>query len=123
MAVLRMAIRRGEVYFVELGPTRGRELDDKRRPVAVISINDVNQKPLVVTIIPGKTHVAGKPTFKNEVRVEPTLENGLKNATVFQCMQIKALDHSRFDKEPVGLLPAAQLTEIENAIKLCLGMT
>ena len=27
-----MLIQRGEVYFVELGPTRGREIDAKRRP-------------------------------------------------------------------------------------------
>src|SRR5947209_1842145 len=88
-----MSILRGEVYFVELGPTRGKELDAKRRPVVVFSINSINNKPLVVTVIPGTTHKAGKPVFKNQVRVEPSLENGLKYPTLFECTQIKALDH------------------------------
>jgi mRNA interferase MazF len=118
-----MSILRGEVYFVELGPTRGRELDDERRPVVVVSINDINNKPLVVTIVPGKTHKPGKSVFvKNEVKVEPNPENGLETPTLFQCMQIKALDHSRFDRDPVGSLSAAQLSDIERALKRCLGL-
>ncbi len=118
-----MPIFRGEVYFVELGPTRGRELDDKRRHVVVVSINDINVKPLVITIVPGKTHKPGKPVFiKNEVKIEPTPENGLTAPTVFQCMQIKALDHSRFDRGAVGSLSAAQLSDLEKVLKRCLGL-
>jgi mRNA interferase MazF len=109
---------RGEIYFVELGPTRGRELNDKRRPVVVLSINDINRKPLVVTVVPGKTYLSGKPIFMNQVMVNPTLLNGLANITIFECMQIKALDHGRFDRDT-----AEQLLEVETAIKRCLGLT
>ena len=117
-----MAILRGEVYFVELGPTRGKELDAKRRPVVVLSINDINKKPLVITVVPGKTHNPAKPFYPNEVKVDPSLENGLSNTTLFQCMQIKALDHGRFDRRCIGALSAEHLEEIEKAIKLCLGL-
>jgi mRNA-degrading endonuclease toxin of MazEF toxin-antitoxin module len=118
-----MAIFRGEVYFVELGPTRGRELDGKRRLVVVVSINDINIKPLVITIVPGKTHRPGKPVFiKSEVKVEPTPENGLTAPTVFQSMQIKALDHSRFDRGAVGSLSVAQMSDLEKALRRCLGL-
>ena len=118
-----MPVLRGEVYFVELGPTRGRELDLKRRPVVVISINSINAKPLVVTVVPGKTHRSGKQVFSNEVQVEPSPTNGLRNSTLFECFQIKALDHSRFDRSPAGILPAVDMTRIEDAIKLCLGLS
>jgi mRNA interferase MazF len=67
-----MVILRGEVYFVELGPKKGKELNDKRRPVVVLSINDINRKPLVVTIIPGKTYNPAKPCYPNEVKVDPS---------------------------------------------------
>lgn len=117
-----MSILRGEVYFVEMGPTRGKELDTKRRPVVVMSINSINEKPLVVTVIPATTHKAGKPVFKNQVRVDPSSENGLLYATLFECTQIKALDHGRFDRDPAGHLSTAHLFDIENTIKRCLGI-
>jgi mRNA-degrading endonuclease toxin of MazEF toxin-antitoxin module len=117
-----MTILRGEVYFVKLGPTVGRELDTKRRPVVVLSINWFNDKPLVITVVPGTTHKAGRSIFKNEVKVEPSSQNGLKYVTLFQCLQIKALDHGRFDDDPVGYLSAEHLSEIEEATRLCLGI-
>src|SRR5688572_14846159 len=117
-----MAILRSELYFVELGPTRGKEMDSKRRPVLVLSINDINSKPLVVTTIPGTTRAPDKPVYRHEVRIEPSTTNGLTNSTVFLCFQLKALDHSRFDKPRIGVVSAADLRSIEDTVKLCLGL-
>lgn len=47
-----MSIERGEIYFVDLNPVKGREQSGKR-PVLVLSINAINRLPLVVTIIVG----------------------------------------------------------------------
>jgi mRNA interferase MazF len=117
-----MPILRGEIYYVELGPTRGKELDSKRRPVLVVSIDDINLKPLVVTIIPGTTYSPGKRVFRNQVKVEPTARNGLTNPTIFECIQIKALDHSRFERGPAGVLTAESLAHIEETLQFCLGL-
>lgn len=76
----------------------------------------------MVTVVPGKTHYPGKTVFPNEVRVEPTADNGLQNPTLFECIQIKALDHSRFVREAVGVLSAAELGRIEQGMKVCLGL-
>lgn len=94
----------------------------KKRPVVVVSINDINRKPLVVTVIPGSTWSPGKPVYRHSVKVEPTATNGLKNPTLFRCFQIKAIDHSRFVDEAAGILAAADLRQIEEAIQLCLGL-
>jgi mRNA interferase MazF len=117
-----MAISRGEIHFVELGPTKGKEIDVKRRPVVVLSINDINTKPLVVTVIPGGTRATEKRLFRHEVKVEPSVENGLSQPTIFQCIQIKALDHSRFDRPRVGTIAADDLQRLEQTVKLCLGL-
>lgn len=117
-----MVISRGAIYFVELGPTKGYELDKKKRPVVVISVNDINTKPLVVTVIPGKTYFPGHRVFPTEVKVEPAQDNGLSQPTIFQCFQIKALDHSRFDKAAVGTIAAGDLHNIEQSVKSCLGL-
>jgi mRNA-degrading endonuclease toxin of MazEF toxin-antitoxin module len=117
-----MPILRSEVYYLELGPTRGRELDLKRRPVVVVSVDDINLKPLVIAVIPGTTHRLDKRIYKNQVKVEPSGANGLTSSTRFECVQIKALDHSRFDRGPAGALSSEDMSRIEKAMKLCLGL-
>jgi mRNA-degrading endonuclease toxin of MazEF toxin-antitoxin module len=47
-----VAIRRGDIYFVDLNPTHGRE-QSGRRPVLVLSIDAINRLPLVVTVVVG----------------------------------------------------------------------
>ena len=110
-----MDIMRGELYFVELGPTRGKELDNKRRPVLVLSSNDINRVPLVVTVVPGTTKDPTKPVRRNEVVVKPTETNGLTNPTAFLCFQLKALDHSRFENSPIGVITANDLESVPKA--------
>jgi mRNA interferase MazF len=117
-----MPILRNEVYFVELGPTRGRELDLKRRPVVVVSIDAINRRPLVVAVVPGSTCRAGRRLFSNQVLVSPTATNGLANPTLFECIQVKALDHSRFDQGCAGVLSDEDMTQIEKALRACLGL-
>lgn len=117
-----MRLLRGEVYFVKVGPTCGREINSKIRPVIIVSINDINSKPLVVTVIPGTTYDRRKPVFNNQVVIEPTDENGLANATLFDCIQIKALDHSRFNQPRVGVISSGELEALGAAIRLCLGL-
>ncbi|MGH7432927.1 MAG: type II toxin-antitoxin system PemK/MazF family toxin, partial [Candidatus Methylomirabilales bacterium] len=45
-------ISRGQIYFVNLRPTRGRE-QRGRRPVLVVSADAINRQPLVVTVVVG----------------------------------------------------------------------
>src|SRR5260370_36012050 len=97
-----MALLRGEIYLGEMGTILGREIDLKRRPVVVLSINDINVKPLVVTVVPGGTRALQARVYRHEVKVEPSATNGLRSPTIFQCFQIKAIDHRRFDSPPVG---------------------
>lgn len=45
-------IKRGEIYFVDLNPTKGRE-QSGRRPVLILSVDEINKLPLVVTVVVG----------------------------------------------------------------------
>ena len=47
-----MAIRRGEIYFVNLNPVEGRE-QAGNRPVLVLSRDAINRLPLVITVVVG----------------------------------------------------------------------
>lgn len=118
-----MAVLRGEIYFVSLDPIVGHELGGgKSRPVAVLSINDINNKPLVVTVVPG-TSAGTKPVnYKNVVVVPPASENGLRVDTVFLCHQLRAIDKSRITLPSIGRLSNEHLQKIEDATRYCLGL-
>ena len=45
-----MVISRGEIYFVDLTPTKGRE-QAGFSPVLVLSADAINRQPLVVSVV------------------------------------------------------------------------
>lgn len=112
-------IRRGRVYFVNLNPVQGRE-QAGRRPVLVVSDDAINKQPLVVAVVVG-TDAANVPhEYSVNVRV-PAQEAGLPKDTVFLCFQLRALDPSRF-LAPAGRLPPARMAQVDQALKLVLGL-
>src|SRR5271157_194079 len=116
-----MLIERGQLSYVFLDPVFGKEIGGyKTRPVVVVSINDLNTKGLPVLVVPGTSAERKPDHFKNVVRVEPTQENGLKNPTLFQCHQVRALDQGRFTAAPIGRLSPKDLRAIEEAVKYVL---
>jgi mRNA interferase MazF len=111
---------RGEIYFVDLNPVVGRE-QYGRRPVLVVSTDDINTLPLVVTVVPGTKASRNRPPFPSDVLV-PAAESGLPMDTVFLCFQMRALDHSRFPDQPSGRLSPTRMREIEAAVRYVLGL-
>jgi mRNA interferase MazF len=118
-----MPIKRGQVYFVDLDPVVGREIGGhKLRPVVVLSINDINTKPLVVTIVPGTKAADKEVNYRNVAVVSPSPRNGLSVTTIFMCHQVRAIDHSRFPGRPAERLSPADMIRIEDAVKFSLGL-
>lgn len=115
-----MSIQRGQIYFVNLNPVKGRE-QAGQRPVLVLSIDAINALPLVVTVIVGTKGANIHRDYPTNVRVAPE-DSGLDIETVFLCFQIRSLDPSRFSKEPAGTLSAIKMAEVETAIRYCLGL-
>jgi mRNA interferase MazF len=115
-----MTVQRGQIYFVDLNPVKGRE-QGGQRPVLVISTNEINDLPLVVTVVVGTKGANVRRDYSTNVRV-PIEESGLPLETVFLCFQVRALDASRFSSKPAGVLSAKKMAEVENAIRHCLGL-
>ncbi len=116
-----MAVRRGEVYFVDLNPVSGRE-QGGRRPVVVVTSDLLNDKRLVVQVVPGTSGANISSDYPTNVRV-PAGEANLPTETVFLTFQMRALDHARFTERPTGRLSAATMAKMERAIAISLGMT
>lgn len=115
-----MAIRRGEIYFVNLNPVIGREQGGSR-PVLVFSSDDINQKPLVVTVVIGTKGANIPIDYPSNVRV-PANESGLPMETIFMGFQIRSLDKSRFPDQPAGIISDRYMGKIEDAVLFCLEL-
>ncbi len=112
-------IRRGQIFFVDLNPVRGRE-QAGRRPVLVVSDDAINCQPLVKTVVVGTAAHNMPRDYPTNVRV-PASESGLTQDTVFLCFQIRALDRSRFEK-PAGSLSAEAMAAVDEALRQSLGL-
>lgn len=113
-------IKRGEIYFVDLNPTKGRE-QSGNRPVLVLSVDAINKLPLVVTVVVGTKGENFTKDFATNVRV-PASESGLSMETIFLCFQIRSIDPKRFPSLPAGKLSNEYLRKIEDAARHCLGL-
>lgn len=107
-------IRRGEVYFVNLNPVQGREQAGER-PVLVISNDEINRLPLVVTVVVGTKAANLTRDYPTNIRVPAGVAN-LPLDTVFLCFQIRSLDPKRFTQPAVGILPEELLADVERAV-------
>jgi len=115
-----MPIQRGEIYFVDLNPTQGREQSGKR-PVLVLSIDSINRLPLVVTVVVGTKGENIANDYPTNIRVSPA-ESGLPLETVFLGFQIRSLDPKRFNQTAAGRVTGDVLQRVENAVRYCLGL-
>lgn len=115
-----MNVHRGEIYFVNLNPVKGRE-QAGQCPVLVLSVNAINKLPLVVTVVVGAKGENISRDYPTNVRISPE-ESGLPIETVFLCFQIRSLDPKRFSEKPAGKLLDKGLKTIEIAVRHCLGL-
>ena len=113
-------IQRGEIFFVDLNPTKGREQSGKR-PVLVLSNDTINKLPLVVTVVVGTKGENIPRDYPTNVRVT-AVESGLPMDTVFLCFQIRSIDPGRFPQEAAGKLPDGVMEKVENAVRYCLKL-
>jgi mRNA interferase MazF len=121
-----MNLERGQIYFVNLNPVQGKEQSGKR-PVLILSIDEINRKQLVITIIPGTDGANIKRDYSTNVRASPA-ESGLQLETVFLCFQVRALAPSRFLNSDGSLKPLSgklspnKMREIEASVRYVLGL-
>jgi mRNA interferase MazF len=109
--------RRGEIFLVNLDPALGSETN-KTRPALVIS-NDINNKfSSTVTVIPITSNV--KKVFPFEV-LFPSERSGLPKTSKAKCNQIRTIDIRRLIK-PLGKIPVETMQEVEDALRIHLGM-
>ncbi|MBI3416520.1 MAG: type II toxin-antitoxin system PemK/MazF family toxin [Verrucomicrobia bacterium] len=105
--------RRGEIWLVELDPTRGSEMK-KTRMVLVVSSDAVGVLPIKL----GVPITEWRPGFSHHlwhVRLDPDARNGLTKSSALDALQVRALAVERFVKRK-GVVTDDLLCEVTAAI-------
>lgn len=85
--------RRGEVWWVDLDPVRGQEIN-KRRPVVVVSEDEFSALAVKV-VVPLTTMTPTKVGQPWLVPIKATAGNGLRNESAADAMQVRSVSLNR----------------------------
>jgi mRNA interferase MazF len=102
-------MRQGEIWRVNLNPTKGSE-QTGFRPVVIISGNLLNQHLPVVIVIPLTTKIK---KYKGNPILQPTKTNGLKNESEMLIFHIRSISKNRL----IERLGNIEQSELERSIK------
>ena len=111
-------MQRGDIYFAQLDPTRGAEIR-KTRPVVIVSNDIANRAGSLVTVVPLSSNVSR--VFPFEVAVSAA-QSGLPKDSKAMAQQVRTVDKARLANTKSGMLPAAQLTALDVALRLHLAL-
>jgi mRNA interferase MazF len=113
-----MAASRGEIWVVDLDPTRGHE-QAKTRPCIVVSDDRFNRSASgLVVVVPLTTVGRGIPWH---VRVGPE-DGGVREESFAMAEQVRAVSRGRLIGDPWGRVSAAVMAAIEERLRLLLGL-
>ena len=108
---------RGDVWIVDLDPTRGHE-QAGRRPALIISVDPFNHGPAdLAVVLPITSQSKGIPLH---VPVAPA-KGGLKMTSYVKCEDIRSIAKQRLSKL-LGRVSAETLREVEDRLAILLGL-
>lgn len=112
-------IKRGEIWIADLRSSIGREIT-KVRPALIISNNAINTSSPTIIVLPISSQIP--PVVGADRIFLPKKELKLSKDSVVLGGQIRAIDKTRLKKK-IGAISKAKLSEVEEALRLALGMT
>ncbi|MBI4377735.1 MAG: type II toxin-antitoxin system PemK/MazF family toxin [Nitrospinae bacterium] len=110
--------RRGEIYFLDFSPSKGREM--KGHHPALIIQNNIGNKMSGLTIVAAITSNIKVADLPVGISMTPE-ESGLSHKSVIHLGQIYTIDKERLQKL-VGTLPGHKMSEVNKAIEISLGL-
>jgi len=115
-------IRRADIYSVDLDPARGSE-SNKRRPAVIVSNDAANATAArlgrgVITVVPVTSNILRVYPFQVLLGAD---ETGLDRDSKAQAEQVRSIAVEQLG-ERLGVVPQALMTDIDEAVRLHLGL-
>jgi mRNA interferase MazF len=111
-------MKRGEIYYADLNPTVGSEIN-KRRPCLIVSNDANNRGARTVTVLPITSNTAR--IFPFEIALAPK-ESGLPKASKAQAQQIRTIAKQRISGPATSCLDTEKMRAVDAAIRLHLAI-
>ena len=109
-----MEYKRGQIYRVNLEPTKGSEQQGVARPCVILSITPLNTKLRQVGVVP----------LSSSAKVLSPVVVGVPSAgpnSVALCHQLRTIDKMRITKF-LGELSAADMAAVETGVRQVYGL-
>jgi mRNA interferase MazF len=106
-------MNRGDIYWVDLNPTKGSEIN-KQRPCVIVSATPINRARNTVIVVPLSTAARPRPPIVIGV-------DCLGKQVTAVCDQIRTVDKSRLVKS-AGKLSITDLETINDSLKQVLSL-
>lgn len=108
---------RGEVWLVNLNPTRGHEQAGVR-PGLVVSVDPFNHGPAALVVLLPLTSIAKGIPFHVEI-IPP--EGGVKVKSFIKCEDIRSVAKERLSQQ-CGKVSASTLAAVEDRLRILLSL-
>ncbi len=106
-------MKRGSIYWVDLNPTKGSEIN-KTRPCVLVGATPINQARSTVIVVPLSTSAKARPPITVSVSC-------LDKQVTAICDQIRTVDKSRL-KDLIGHLSAEDLDTLDDGLQQVLSL-
>jgi mRNA interferase MazF len=106
-------MNRGDVYWVDLNPTTGSEMN-KLRPCVLVGATPINQVRHTVVVVPLSTSAKARPPITIAISC-------LGKQVIAVCDQIRTVDKSRL-KNSAGQLSAKDLNALDDGLRQVLAL-
>ena len=108
---------RGEIWFLSLDPTKGREQAGSR-PALIVSVDPFNHGPAELTIVvPLTSKFKGVPFH---VQISPP-EGGLTQTSFAKCEDVRSVSTTRLSRK-LGKVSGKTMTEVGDKLRVLLGL-
>ena len=111
-------MKRGEIWFADLSPTVGSEIN-KRRPVLIVSNDANNRAASTVTVLPITSSVEKIYPFEVALSAKAS---GLSKPSKALAQQIRTISRERLSGVAHGMLDKKLMAGIDHAIRLHLSL-
>ncbi len=110
---------RGEIWWVDFDPVRGRE-QAGRRPALIASATTFNRGPRELVWVIPLTRTERR--YRFHIRVPPD-ESGLRAMSYIMCEQLRSVSIDRLlDDQPAGQVSRATMKEVSDTLRMLLDI-
>ncbi|HHF7375617.1 type II toxin-antitoxin system PemK/MazF family toxin [Legionella bozemanae] len=106
-------MNRGDIYWIDLNPTTGSEIN-KQRPCVLVGATPINQARHTVVVVPLSTSAKARPPITISVYC-------LNKQVTAICDQIRTVDKSRL-KSFIGTLSDDDLNSLDDGLRQVLSL-